>query len=152
VDCIAGHPRVGCRGHTLIEAIIALGLIGTVTAAAVTASGTLDRLALSRAARIVERQLGGARLRAAARREPIRVRGLADTLVVTAAGGSMLWRMRLGGRGIGAIDSVRVRPSWIRYNPRGHGSAGSVTLYRGRHGVQVVSNFVGRIRRHRFTF
>lgn len=135
-----------------MEVILAIGLLGTLAAAALPPTGALDRLALARAARLVEGHLSGARLRAAASRERVHVRVLGHALVAETADGSVLARTRLGGHGIGRIDSVRVRPSRIRYNPRGHGSAGSITLYRGGHGVRVISNFVGRIRRHRFTY
>jgi len=146
-----GRPR-GRAGHTLVEALVALALLGTLAAAALPAMGVLDRLALSRAAALAERCLSGTRLRAAAHRRDLRVRLSGTTLVVVDTSGAVIGRTRLDGQGIGRIDSARIRPRQIRYNPRGHGSAGNITLYRGGHGVRVISNFVGRVRRQVFHY
>ena len=140
-------------GHSLIEITIALSLLSAVAAIALPATSAVDRWALTRAARLTERQLAHARILAVARRDRIRLRVVGSgTLESLDGSGSVVDRRVLAGGRPGLVDSVRIRPASIRFNPRGHGAAGSVYLYRNGRGVRVISNFVGRIRRHSFRF
>ena len=140
-------------GTTLVEIGIALSLLGILLAIAVPAGSTLDHWSLTRATRLAERHLVAARLHAVAHRRPLRVRVSQSRFVETVdATGQIVARIDLGGSGMRSLDSIRIRPPTIRYNPRGHGSAGSLYLYRGNRGVRLISNFVGRVRRHSFRF
>lgn len=143
----------GRTGYTLIELAIAIALLGLLLALALPSISVLDEWSLARAARLTEGHLTSARLTAIAHRRGLLVRATsAGVLETVDRAGVVVARLDLTASGMRAIDSVRVRPSAVRYNPRGHGSAGSIYLYRGRRGVRVVSNFVGRIRRHSFRF
>lgn len=146
------RPRAP-RGTTLPELLLALVLLATLTATVLGGLGALDRISLARSADLARGHLARARLEALARRQKVQVRsdGAGGLLLLDAAG-RVLARVDLAGEGLLALDSVRVRPAVIRYNPRGQGSPGSVTLYRGRRGVRLVSNFLGRVRRHAFRF
>jgi hypothetical protein len=121
--------------------------------AVVPSIGVLDHVSLTRAARLAERHLSGTRLRALAGRDKLQVRMVAPaTLETVDAAGAIHARIDLAGGALRSLDSVRIRPATIRFNARGHGSAGSIYLYKGHRGIRVVSNFVGRIRRHSFRF
>ncbi|MDX1394841.1 MAG: type II secretion system protein [Gemmatimonadota bacterium] len=146
------HATAGSRtGFTLVEMVIVIVLSGLLLAAVLPASGIVDRWSLSRAARVTERHLAGVRLRAVARRERLRVRVSGPgTLETVDPAGRVIERRALGPPGARYVDSIVVRPRTLGFNPRGHGAAGSVYLYRGDRGIRVVINFVGRIRRHAF--
>jgi len=152
------HPpsKVVARGRdgvTLIELSIAVAILGILLVLAVPATSVLDEWSLARAARLAEGTLTSARLTAIAHRRKLLVRARPGGVLETVdPAGAVLARLDLAASGVRAIDSVRLRPAAVRYNPRGHGSAGSIYLYRGRRGIRVVSNFVGRIRRHSFRF
>ena len=79
----------------------------------------------------------------------IRTRGRGE-LTLTAPDGRLVSRTNLLD-GPFRVDSVRLRPSTLRYNSRGQAGPGSLYLYRGRRGVRIVSNFLGRLRIERFT-
>lgn len=144
------RPR---SGYSLVEIVIVLGILAVLGAAALPATSALDQWALSRAARLVTAQMIEGRLLAVARRDRIRLRVVAPGTLETVDGaGAVIDRRVLAGPSPGLVDSVRIRPSAIRYNPRGHGAAGSVYLFRNGRGVRVISNFLGRIRRHGFRF
>ncbi len=151
------HPTASrwrlAGGHTLIELLVAVAMTGLLAAAIAPSSRILEGWALNRAAAIVEGQLSTARLRSIASRRPVRIVrvGGAGLATLDASGGALA-RRELGVGRLGGVDSVVVRPPTIRYNGRGQGSAGSVYLYRGRRGVRVISNFVGRVRRQGFRF
>ena len=143
----------GRRGVTLIELSITVAALGILLGLAIPATFVLDEWSLARAARLAEGTLTSARLTAIAHRRTLLVRTSPSGVLETVdRAGSVVARVDLAASGIRAIDSLRVRPAAIRYNPRGHGSAGSIYLYRGRRGIRVVSNFLGRIRRHSFRF
>ena len=153
MQTLGRDSRGGAAGWTLVEIAIVISLLGLIAAAAVPGSATLDRWALNRAARMTERQMAAVRLRSVAERRTFRVRAPgAAALETIDDSGRVVARLVLAGAGSRLIDSIRIRPGTIRYNPRGHGSAGSVYLYRNRRGIRVISNFVGRIRRYSFRF
>lgn len=137
------------RGFSLLEVAVALAIAG-LAATFVIPREPLDRFSLTRAARAAESQLALARLHAVASRTPTEVTLDGTQLAVSLRGGRLLSRVDLGRHGLGRLDSARVRPGILRFNARGHGSSGSVYLYRGRHGVRIVSNFVGRVRAEPF--
>lgn len=135
-------------GLTLPELALCVALLGVLLAVALPTFGWLDRFALDRAARLAGAHLTRARMSAVARRETLRVRVAPDGLLVLFdAGGRRLAATPLAGEGPFRPDSVRLRPTTLRYNPRGQASAGSLYLYKGSRGVRLVSNFVGRVRR-----
>ena len=140
-------------GYSLVEVVIVVGLVGLLFVAVLPVRDVLQQWSLSRATRITERVMTGTRLRAVAHREKLRVvvsgRG---TLEILDGSGRVVNRFELAGPGRPRVDSVRIRPRTIRYNARGHGAAGSITLYLGNRGKRVISNFLGRIRRHSFRF
>lgn len=146
----AGSPAVHA-GAGLVELLIALSLVAIVTAAGVEGHRRLSAAAaLHGAADAARGQLGLARARAVMRRETVRVRVSAEgDLVVLDPGDRVVSRLPLG-RGPLALDSIRVRPATLRFNERGQAAPGSVYLYRGRRGVRLVSNFLGRVRREHF--
>ncbi|MFV1988238.1 MAG: Tfp pilus assembly protein FimT/FimU [Gemmatimonadota bacterium] len=145
------HRFRRAAGFTLVEVSIVVGLIGILLVSALPVGRALDRWSLSRGATIVERHLAGVRLRAVAHRERLRVRVISPgTLVTLDDAGLVVDRRVLAGPGNHLLDSIRIRPATIGYNSRGHGSAGSLYLYRADRGIRVISNFVGRIRRHSF--
>lgn len=137
-------PRTGT---TLIELLIALVVILTV--AALGWSGIRRHraaAALQGAARAVSRQLALGRTLAVSRRESVRFRQGPDELLLLAADGSPLARLGVGRETDLRVDSVRIRPGTIRFNPRGHAGAGSVYLWRDGRGIRLVCNFLGRVR------
>jgi prepilin-type N-terminal cleavage/methylation domain-containing protein len=143
--------RSAPNGFTLVEIAIVVGLIGLLLTTTLPATRMLDHWSISRAARITERHLAGVRLRAVAHRERLRVRVVAPgTLETVDATGAVVDRVELARADGRYVDSVRIRPRTLGFNTRGHGAAGSVYLYRGDRGIRVVSNFVGRLRRHSF--
>lgn len=138
-------------GFTLLELTIVLALV--LGGLALVAPASLaDKYALSRAGRLAESHLVRARLHAVASHSGATVTARGRALEMRDRGGALLTSVELAGGGLGALDSVRIRPAAIRFNARGQGSAGSIYLYRGRRGVRVLSNFVGRVRKSRFRF
>lgn len=145
---LAGSLK-GPSGFSLVEVAVALAVTG-LAATFIISSEPLDRFSLTRAARLAESQLTLARLHAVATRAPTAVTLAGTRLEVSGRGGSLLSRVDVGRHAFGRLDSVRLRPSALRFNARGHGSAGSVYLYRGERGIRVVSNFVGQVRAEPF--
>lgn len=133
------------NGFSLIEVLVAVAVAG-VAALVVVSRVSLVGLGLAQAARLAESQLVQARLHAIATRTPTEVTLTGTRLEVARRGGMPLSRVDLATHGLGRPDSIRLRPATIRFNARGHGSPGSIFLYRGRRGVRLVSNFVGRVR------
>ena len=143
----------GNAGLTLIELMTALAMLSILAAVVLPAYDVLDRVSLHRSADLAAGHLIRARLGALARGEKVRVSlDPNGRLLFLDVAGRRLSSVDLGGQGLLALDSVRIRPSSIRYNARGQGSPGSLYLYRGHRGVRVVSNFVGRVRRQLFHF
>lgn len=144
---------VHAAGTTLVEAAIALTLVSLLVLVVAPQREVFDQWSIARAARLTERHLSGARLNALAHRRAVEVRLSGGRVLETVdRSGRVVARLDLRRSGLGPLDSIRVRPARIRYNVRGQGSAGSIYLYRGHRGVRVVSNFIGRIRRHGFRF
>lgn len=139
----------GRSGFSLVEVAVALAIAG-LAATLIISSEPLDRFSLTRAARVAESQLTLARLHAMATHAPTAVTLAGTQLEVSRRGGSLLSRVDVGRHAFGRLDSVRLRPSTLRFNARGHGSAGSVYLYRGERGIRLVSNFVGQVRAEPF--
>ena len=138
------------HGFSLVEVLLAIAVAG-IAAGIVIAGTSVDRFGIARAARLAESQLVRARLHALASHVPAEVTLAGTWLEVVPRGGSPLSRVDLAAHGFGRLDSVRLRPATIRFNARGHGSPGSIFLYRGQRGIRVVSNFVGRVRAVPFT-
>lgn len=139
------------RGVTLPEVLIAVTIAGTLTAISLTGiRGHAEGIAMRAAERAVRGQLVLARTVAVARRETVRVRAdETGDLVILDGSGARLNSAGIGGAtGLG-VDSMRVRPSTLRFNSRGQGAPGSVYLYRGNRTVRIVSNFLGRLRTER---
>ncbi|WP_420615941.1 prepilin-type N-terminal cleavage/methylation domain-containing protein [Candidatus Palauibacter sp.] len=137
--------HTGRSGFSLVEVAVALAVTG-LAAAFIISREPLDRFSLTRAARVAESQLRLARLHAVATHAPTAVTLVGTRLEVSRQGGSLLSRVDLGRHTLGRLDSMRLQPSTLRFNARGHGSPGSVYLYRGDRGIRLVSNFVGRVR------
>jgi prepilin-type N-terminal cleavage/methylation domain-containing protein len=138
---------VRTRGFTLPELLIAL----TVAATLLTMSWTglrsfREASALRAATRQVVAELTLARRLAVNRRETIRFKAAGDDLALTAEDGGVLARLALAGPDALPVDSLRVRPATLRFNPRGQAAPGSVYLYRGRRSIRIVCNFLGRLR------
>lgn len=132
---------------------MAMALLAIVAAIALPPFHLLDRLALWRSADLARSHLVRTRLEALAQREMLEVRLVrGDRLVTRDRSGLTLSSVDLRAGGVLRLDSIRIRPAVIRYNARGQGSPGSLYLYRGRRGVRVVSNFVGRVRRKGFQY
>ncbi len=137
--------HAGRSGFSLVEVAIALAVTG-LAATFIISREPLDRFSLTRAARVAESQLTLARLHAVATHVPTAVTLAGTRLEVSRRGGSLLSRVDLGRHTLGRLDSLRLQPSTLRFNARGHGSPGSVYLYRGERGIRLVSNFVGQVR------
>ena len=135
------------RGTTLLELLIVLTLIGLLLGAAgVGIAAHRDATALSRSARAVRGLLASARRAAVTRRAVVRVQvGPDGTLAAVTPEGSRVAAVPLG-RGELELDSVRVSPRTLRFNPRGQAAPGSIYLYRGDRRVRIVCNFLGRLR------
>lgn len=142
----------GADGYTLLELMIVLALAATL--AAVTASGfrtLVDSASISAATRVVHQHVLRARAVAVYGRCKVRLRkGATAELELVDARDSVLASVRLTRAGPLGIDSFRVRPASLRFNPRGQAAPGSIYLYRGRKGARVVVNFLGRVRVQRF--
>lgn len=137
------------NGFSLLEVLVVIAIVG-IAAAAVASRASLDEFGLTRAARLVESELARARLHALARHGRTEVTLSGTRLRVAQRGGPILSRVDLAAHAFGQLDSVRLRPTTIRFNARGHGSLGSVKLYRGHREIRLVSNIVGRVRTVRF--
>ncbi|MFW6088439.1 MAG: GspH/FimT family pseudopilin [Gemmatimonadota bacterium] len=135
------------RGFTLIELLIALSTLGTLLTMSWTGLRTFrEASALRAAARQVVAELSLARRMAVNRRETIRFAAAGEDLALTAEDGGVLIRLVLAGPDALPVDSLRVRPATLRFNPRGQAAPGSVYLYRGRRSIRIVCNFLGRLR------
>lgn len=139
-------------GFTLLELMIVLSIASLLF---VVAGGALrtyrEAVLLDAAARAVRVHMGRARATAVGRREVVRLRLSPDAdLWLLDSGGSVLSTVPLGSGGPFVPDSVRLRPSTLRFNPRGQAAPSSIYLYRGKRGVRLVSNFLGRVREERF--
>lgn len=137
----------GARAFTLLELLVALVLFGLVAAAAgPSVAAHRDATALRRSASAVRGLLASARQAAVARRAVVRVRvDPRGTVTATADDGTEVGALPLG-TGDLALDSVRLRPPTLRFNPRGQAAPGSAYLHRGDRRVRIVCNFVGRLR------
>jgi len=140
-----GLHRSDRSGFSLIELAVAVTLVGIALAAAAISWDLIDRWSLIRATRLAESHLSRARLHALASRRKTEVRSNGKWLELWEPSGTLIARIDLGA-GSGLADSIRLRPSILRFNSRGQGSPGSLYLYRGRRGMRVVSNFLGRVR------
>lgn len=127
-----------------------VSMLGILVATALPLRSWLDGASLDRSANLALSHLNRARMSAVARRATlsVRVSGRGELLLL-APDGSRISSTQLTGDGLVRLDSIRLRPSTLRYNARGQASAGSLYLYKGRRGVRLVSNFVGRVRRAR---
>lgn len=135
-------------GYTLVELLIALVVIGTLSSLGWTALRSFrDAAALEGAARSVSRQLAAGRNLAVSRRETIRLRAGPADIGIYASDGTRISSLAVGPAGELPVDSVEIRPSTIRFNARGHAGAGSIYLWKGRSGIRLICNFLGRIRR-----
>lgn len=109
-----------------------------------------ERIALERAESACRGRLSQARMLAIARRGVVRIRVTErGELTLEAPDGRIAGRTSLLD-GPFRVDSVRLRPSTLRYNGRGQAGPGSLYLYRGGRGIRIVSNFLGRLRVERF--
>jgi prepilin-type N-terminal cleavage/methylation domain-containing protein len=136
------------RGVTLPELLMALTLAGVILA--VSASGFRrfrEAAGLHAAGRTVRVQLDLARRLAVTRRETVRMQATpTGDLVLLTPSDSPLAIVHVGRSGDLHVDSVRLRPRALRFNARGQAAPGSVYLFRGRRGIRLVSNFLGRVR------
>ena len=148
---MAEGRRGGAGGYTAVELLIVVVLAGTAVAGTAAGWRHWTRVApLERAAVVARGELHRARSIAVGRRIVARVsvssRG--ELVLSDDAGRRLRWTpfrsppFRL--------DSLRLRPATLRMNARGHGSAGSLYLYRGGRGIRIVVNFIGRTRVERF--
>jgi len=147
------RPRRGGRsaGFTLIELLIVLVIVGLLAAGSIAGYYRWrETAALAAAARGAHGQLALARTRALARREVLGVRLSARGVLETVdEEGTVVDRTRLLDPPLG-VDSVRLRPATMRFNPRGQAAPGSLFLYRGNRAVRIVCNFLGRLRIERY--
>lgn len=138
----------GVAGVSLPEVLVVVAIAGVAIGLGAEGFRRLaDAVALHGAAGAVRGQIGLARARAVMQRSTVRV-GLSPEgeVVVWDPDGRAVSRVALR-RGPLALDSARLRPATLRFNQRGQAAPGSVWLYRGRRGVRVVTNFLGRVRR-----
>lgn len=142
-----GASGAGARAFTLLELLVALAVLGILaTVAAPSIAAHRDATDLRRSASAVRGLLAAARQAAVAGRAVVRVRvDPLGTLRATADDGTEVGAIPLG-TGDLALDSVRLRPATLRFNPRGQAAPGSAYLHRGDRWVRIVCNFVGRVR------
>jgi prepilin-type N-terminal cleavage/methylation domain-containing protein len=135
-------------GFTVVELLIVVVLLGLLFSMSWTAlRSSRESAALEGAARAVTRELILGRNLAVARRETIRLRAGSSELGLFAVDGTRISSLAIGPGGDLPVDSVDVRPSTIRFNARGHAGAGSIYLWKGRRGIRLICNFLGRVRR-----
>lgn len=139
--------RRGAGGVTLPELMVVIAILGLVAAIALPGLRQLrETIALQRAESACRTRLAQARMLAIARRGVVRIRITANgELTLEDPAGDVVSRTRLLD-GPFRVDSVRLRPATLRYNARGQAGPGSLYLYRGKRGVRIVSNFLGRLR------
>ncbi len=144
--------RWASAGFTLPQLLAAVALLAIGFAIAIPVAGrALDAFSLRRSADLARGHLIRARTTAVARREAVRVRLAVDrNLRLEDADGGVLSTTHIHGGALLRLDSVRLRPATLRFNARGQAAPGSIYLYRGKRGVRLVSNFLGRIRRETF--
>jgi len=142
------NNHVGPAGATLPELLITLTVVGTLAALGASGLRNLREATSVRAATwSVRNHLVLARSLAIARREKIRIRlDVSGDLVLLTPSGERVAAAGVGPASDVPVDSLRVRPSTLRFNARGQAAPGSVYLYRGDRVVRVVSNFLGRLR------
>lgn len=135
------------RGFTLPELLIVLTLVSILLSLGWTGFASFrEASALRAAARQVTSQLSLARRLAVGRRETVRFTTSGSDLTLSAHDGVVLLRLGLDGPDALPVDSLRVRPATLRFNPRGQAAPGSVYLYRGKRSIRIVCNFLGRLR------
>lgn len=146
-----GLWRVESQGVALVELLLVIGVVGLLTLIAVSGVREFrEAIALQRAESACRAKLSQARMLAIARRGVVRIRATSDgRLTLEDPDGRIVSRTGLLD-GPFRVDSVRLRPSTLRFNSRGQAGPGSLYLYRGRRGVRIVSNFLGRLRIERF--
>lgn len=151
-DGVAGRlpdprSRAPRGGFSLLELLVVVVLLGLLAgAAALSVAAHRDATALTRGARAVRGLIASARQAAVARRAIVRVRvDAGPTVTATASDGSPVASVPLGAGEL-ELDSVRLRPATLRFNPRGQAAPGSAYLYRGDRRVRLVCNFLGRVR------
>ena len=138
-------PRAGT---TLIELLIVLLIFSTISAIGWRGLRRFrDAAALQEASNAVTRVLNLGRAMAISRRETVGLRSQARELLLLSSDGSVIARLQIGPGTELPVDSVRVRPTMIRFNSRGHAGAGSIYLWRRGTTVRLVCNFLGRVRR-----
>lgn len=137
------------RGFTLPQLLVVAAMFAIVAGTALaTGSRVVEAFSLQRSADLATGHLARARLAAVARREVVRIRAGPDgALLLLDAEGGTLAVTHVGGGILLRLDSMRVRPSTLRFNARGQAAPGSIYLYRGKRVVRLVSNFLGRVRR-----
>jgi len=141
--------QMDVAAFTLTEILIVLVIAGTI--GLIGASGFrsyAEAVAVAGAVEEVSGRLTLARRLAVNRRERIRVRVSDGSLVLYTSADSPLYQSRIAGSHA-PLDSIRLRPPTLGFNPRGQASPGSAYLYRGSRGVRIVINFLGRLRRQR---
>ncbi len=138
-------------GLTLLELLVVLVILGVVGALGAAGLESYRRaVVLDRAAESARGAMGLARMLAITRREVVKLDlRPGGRLYLRTRDGRALRRIDLVDDPT-ALDSARLRPWWMRYNPRGQASPGSLYLYAGDRGVRVVCNFIGRVRIERF--
>jgi prepilin-type N-terminal cleavage/methylation domain-containing protein len=136
------------RGFTLVELLIGLVILGFIMALGWSGLRSFrESASLEGAARGATRLLILGRGLAVARREPVHLRAVPHGLALTAPDGAQLAGLSVGPGAEFDVDSVRIRPSALRFNTRGQAAAGSVYLWKGDTGIRLVCNFLGRVRR-----
>lgn len=144
------QEREARGGFSPLEITVVLLLLAILAVLALSSLSWLDAASVQRSADLATAHLRRARVLAVAGRELLRVQvGEEGTLLLLDGQDSVLAATHLQGDGFLQLDSLRLRPATLRYNPRGHASPGSLYLYRGNRGIRLVSNFLGRVRRER---
>lgn len=137
---------------TLVELLASLILVGIVTAfGAWGFQRYREAVGLDRATAAARGALARARMLGITRRGVVRVRiSSSGAITLRDVDGSVASVTPLLTPVFG-LDSVRLRPSVLRFNPRGQAAPGSLYLYKGDRGVRIVNNFLGRQRVERFS-
>lgn len=139
-------------GFTLLELTVVVAIVGLLVVASFEGFRSLtDSTAITGATRAVHQHVVRARSAAVYRRERVRLRldGFSE-LTIRDGQDSVLHSLSLAKSGPFGIDSVRLRPATLRFNPRGQAAPGSIYLYRSKRGARVIVNFLGRVRVQRF--